>query len=183
LPKDESPVYRPFPYQKADPSLKGYVIAICGVADPVRWQLTEGLRLLGATIHFRISTSSKILVTDSPTDDLRKSAKELGITPVKPAWALSVLETGTLQSIEDYRLEEGRSDLVQMLCKRIKKRSDGAQKKSSFLDVKEIAMLTGEDSDVWHSSPRLGLVGYHSAEADESPPMGCDALLNALGMV
>jgi hypothetical protein len=184
LPKEDSPVYRPFSYQKVDPGLKGCVIAICGVADPVRWQLTEGLRLLGVTVHFRISTAVKILITDSASGDLLKSAKELGIKAVKPAWALSVLETGTLQSIEDYALEEGRSDLVQMLCDRIKKRSDGIQKKSRFLDVKEIAMLTGDDSDVWHSSPRLGLVGYHTeAEADESPPVGCDALLDALGMV
>ena len=114
-----SVVYRPFQYSFPNPELNGLVVAMHGVSDQKRYELSEGLRALGIAVHFRISKSSNIIVAERMDFILEELGSKYNIPIVSVAWAKELLENNCMPQTDLYKLQKTNNSLIESLSKKI----------------------------------------------------------------
>lgn len=111
------PAFSAFPFEKPS-GLEGYVVALYKIHEPYRYQITEGLRCLGITVHFKVSEFAKIVVATEMDQGLKGFVERYHVDVVKLLWANELLKTGKLPPVREYKFLTGSKD-ISALCKEI----------------------------------------------------------------
>lgn len=166
IPESESVIYRPFPFAAADNEFKGFVVVLYNLNEKVKFELAEGLRILGCCVHLKISKTSKVVVAECMDDYLKKQMSAYHIPVVSVNWVYDAFESNGIpdyssyllireEKIKSHRLIDVEKKLIDIekngnfLSAKEKKNND----LPNFLSIDDLTNFSQDEKDGQHSSP------------------------------
>ncbi|KAH0793365.1 DNA topoisomerase 2-binding protein 1 [Histomonas meleagridis] len=119
IPDTQSIVYHPFQFSFSNPDLNGIVVAMYNIDEQKRYELSEGLRLLGISVHFTVSKSSNFIVAEKLDDELEALGSKYNIPIVSVSWVYKLLENNCLPQTDMFLLTNKYDNLIDALAKKI----------------------------------------------------------------